>query len=50
MLQNPSKEKKERVQKQVEDHYKILIELGYNVVGVFLYGSRKRKKDDRRYQ
>lgn len=45
MLQNSSKEKKERVQKQVEDHYKTLIEIGYNVVGVFLYGSQNYELD-----
>ena len=36
---------KSDVQKQVESHYDKLIELGYNVVGVFLYGSQNYKLD-----
>lgn len=36
---------KEEVQKQVQSHYDKLIELGYNVVGVFLYGSQNYELD-----
>ncbi len=36
---------KERVQEQVQCHYDKLIELGYNVVGVFLYGSQNYELD-----
>lgn len=33
------------VQDQVERHYKKLVKLGYNVVGVFLYGSQNYELD-----
>lgn len=33
------------VQKQVQSHYDRLVELGYNVVGVFLYGSQNYELD-----
>lgn len=33
------------VQEQVEKHYDRLVELGYNVVGVFLYGSQNYELD-----
>lgn len=33
------------VQLHVENHYNTLVELGYNVVGVFLYGSQNYKLD-----
>lgn len=36
---------KEEVQKQVKCHYDKLIDLGYNVVGVFLYGSQNYELD-----
>lgn len=36
---------KMEVQEQVERHYKKLVELGYNVVGVFLYGSQNYELD-----
>lgn len=36
---------KAEVQKQVERHYEKLVELGYNVVGVFLYGSQNYELD-----
>ncbi|WP_313069928.1 hypothetical protein [Lacrimispora sp.] len=36
---------KEEVRKQVQYHYDKLIELGYNVVGVFLYGSQNYELD-----
>lgn len=36
---------KEEVQKQVKYHYDELIKLGYNVVGVFLYGSQNYELD-----
>ena len=36
---------KEEVQKQVQNHYDKLVELGYNVVGVFLYGSQNYELD-----
>lgn len=36
---------KEEAQKQVQAHYDRLIELGYNVVGVFLYGSQNYELD-----
>ena len=36
---------KEDVQKQVQSHYDKLIESGYNVVGVFLYGSQNYELD-----
>lgn len=36
---------KEDVQKQVQSHYDKLVELGYNVVGVFLYGSQNYELD-----
>lgn len=36
---------KPEVQQQVEKHYNKLIELGYNVVGVFLYGSQNYELD-----
>lgn len=31
---------KQEVQNQIQQHYDKLISLGYNVVGVFLYGSQ----------
>lgn len=36
---------KAEVQKQVERHYEKLVELGYDVVGVFLYGSQNYELD-----
>lgn len=36
---------KEEVQKQVKNHYNKLVEFGYNVVGVFLYGSQNYELD-----
>jgi hypothetical protein len=36
---------KTEVQNQVQKHYDKLIELGYNVVGVFLYGSQNYELD-----
>ena len=36
---------KEEVRSQVKNHYDKLIELGYNVVGVFLYGSQNYELD-----
>ena len=33
------------VQKQVENHYETLMKLGYNIVGVFLYGSQNYELD-----
>lgn len=36
---------KEEVQKQVKCHYDKLVDLGYNVVGVFLYGSQNYELD-----
>lgn len=36
---------KTEVQKQVQNHYNKLVELGYNVVGVFLYGSQNYELD-----
>ena len=36
---------KTEVQNQVEIHYEKLVELGYNVVGVFLYGSQNYELD-----
>lgn len=36
---------KEEAQKQVQAHYDRLVELGYNVVGVFLYGSQNYELD-----
>lgn len=36
---------KTEVQKQVQNHYDKLVELGYNVVGVFLYGSQNYELD-----
>jgi predicted nucleotidyltransferase len=36
---------KENVQEQVQMHYDKLIKLGYNVVGVFLYGSQNYELD-----
>lgn len=36
---------KDDVQKQVQSHYDKLVELGYNVVGVFLYGSQNYELD-----
>lgn len=35
----------ENVQKQVQNHYDKLVVLGYNVVGVFLYGSQNYELD-----
>lgn len=35
----------ENVQRQVQEHYNKLIELGFNVVGVFLYGSQNYELD-----
>src|SRR5574344_1042656 len=36
---------KEEVQKHVQNHYDKLVELEYNVVGVFLYGSQNYELD-----
>ena len=36
---------KTEVQNQVEIHYEKLVELGYNMVGVFLYGSQNYELD-----
>lgn len=36
---------KKEVQRQVEKHYEKLVELDYNVVGVFLYGSQNYELD-----
>lgn len=36
---------KEEVQNTVREHYDKLVELGYNVVGVFLYGSQNYELD-----
>lgn len=36
---------KEQIQQQVKLHYDRLIELGYNVVGIFLYGSQNYELD-----
>lgn len=33
------------MQEQVEKHYNMLVELDYNVVGVFLYGSQNYELD-----
>ena len=34
----------QKVQDEIQRHYDKLVELGYNVVGVFLYGSQKQLK------
>ena len=36
---------KQEVQNQIQQHYDKLISLGYNVVGVFLYGSQNYELD-----
>lgn len=36
---------KTEIQKEVENHFNKLIEMGYNVVGVFLYGSQNYELD-----
>ena len=35
----------QKVQDEIQKHYDKLIELGYNVVGVFLYGSQNYELD-----
>ena len=36
---------KQEVQNQIQQHYDKLISLGYNVVGIFLYGSQNYELD-----
>ena len=36
---------KQNVQGEIQKHYDKLVELGYNVVGVFLYGSQNYELD-----
>ena len=35
----------QKVQDEIQKHYDKLVELGYNVVGVFLYGSQNYELD-----
>ncbi len=36
---------KQEVQNQIQSHYDELVKLGFNVVGVFLYGSQNYELD-----